>query len=242
MTGAADRRHAWLVVLNFAAIYTLWGSTYLANRLGVEDLPPGLMAGTRFLVSGSLLFAWLRLRRQPLPPRRLLGPIALTGLLLLFGGNGLVTYSEQTVHSGMAALIIANVPFFMVALEATRRDGEPITLLVAAGLLTGFSGMLILMWPKLAALAGQGLGHFRGELALLGANLAWATGSIYSKHRIKGVAPLMAVAIEMLVAGVALSLAGLLLGELPRVHVTPRAVAAVGWLIVAGSLCGYSAY
>jgi drug/metabolite transporter (DMT)-like permease len=242
VTGTAERRHTLLVTLNFAAIYTLWGSTYLAIRYGVQDVPPALMAGARFLIAGGILFAGLKIRRVPLPPRGMLGPIALTGLLLLYGGNGLVTYAELTVASGMAAVIIANLPFFMVALEALRKDGEPITLLVAIGLLTGFAGMLILMWPKIAVLVEQGLGHFHGELALLGANLAWASGSIYSKHRVKGVAPLMAVAIEMLVAGVALTITGLLLGELPRVHVTPRAVAAIAWLIVAGSLCGYSAY
>ena len=242
MTGAAERRHTLLVGLNFAAVYTLWGSTYLAIRYGVQDLPPALLAGTRFLIAGTILFAWLLWRQVPLPPKGMLLPIAVTGTLLLVGGNGLVTYAELTVPSGMAAVIVANVPFCMVGLEAMRRDGEPITLLVAVGLLVGFGGMLILMWPRMLHFVESGVGDLRGELALLGAILSWAAGSIYGKHRVRGVAPLMGVALEMLLAGLLLTLIGLGLGEAPRFHLTPRGMAALAWLVVAGSLFGYSAY
>jgi drug/metabolite transporter (DMT)-like permease len=242
LNSAADRRHAFLVGLNFAAVYVLWGSTYMAIRAAVQDLPPALMAGTRFLTAGVILFVFLLWRRTPLPPRAMLGPIALTGILLLFGGNLLVTLAELTVPSGMAAVIVANLPFFMVLLESMRRDGERITALGALGLLIGFAGMLILMWPKLRVLGLHGIGGMRGEALLLGANLCWTVGSIYSKHRVKDVAPLMAVALEMLIAGAALCTLGLLLGEAPRFHPTPRAALAVLWLIVAGSLFGYSAY
>jgi drug/metabolite transporter (DMT)-like permease len=181
---------------------------------GVQDLPPAMMAGARFLIAGLIMMAWLLYRRVPFPPRRMLGPIAVTGILLLFGGNFLVTWSEIYVSSGMAAVIVANLPFFMTGLEAMRRDGERLSPLGVLGLLVGFSGMLILMWPKIAAIeGGRSLGDFRGEFALLGANICWATGSIYSKHRVKGVAPLMAVGLEMLIAGLALLGFGLLLGE-----------------------------
>jgi drug/metabolite transporter (DMT)-like permease len=239
---AAPPGHRLLVPLNFAAVYILWGSTYLAIRFGVQDLPPALMAGTRFMTAGVILFAWLAHKRVPLPPRPLLGPIALTGLLMLFGGNWLVTWSEQTVSSGMAAVIVANLPFFIVGFEAVRRGGERITPPVVLGLLIGVSGMIVLMWPKIAGLPARAGGDFRGEAALLGANFCWAAGSIYSKHRVKGVAPLMAVALQMLCAGTALLCAGFALGEAPRFHLTPRAAASVAWLIVAGSLVGYSAY
>jgi len=245
MDASADRaasRHAFLVTLNFAAVYTLWGSTYLAIRLGVSEMPPALMAGVRFLIAGAILFVWVLWRRVPLPPRAMLGPIAVTGLLLLFGGNGLVTYAEMTVASGMAAVIIANLPFFLAGMEALRKDGERLSALGVAGLLVGFAGLLILMWPKLVAPEHRHLDDFKGELALLGANLTWAFGSIYSKHRVKGVAPLMAVALEMLIAGAALTAAGLALGEAPSFRVTSKGALALGWLIVAGSLCGYSAY
>ncbi len=238
-----ERRHAFLITLNFACIYVLWGSTYLAIRFGVRDLPPALMAGARFLVAGTILFAWLLWRRVPLPPRHLLGPITVTAMLLLFGGNFLVTWSEIYVASGMAAVIVANLPFFMAGFEALRRDGERLSPMGVLGLVVGFAGMLVLMWPKMAALeGGRGLWDFRGELALLGANLCWSVGSIYAKHHVKGIAPLMAVALEMLIAGAALTAMGLLLGEAKRVHPTPTALLAVAWLVVAGSLFGYSSY
>jgi drug/metabolite transporter (DMT)-like permease len=242
VTRSPERRHAFLVALNFASVYILWGSTFLAIRIGVQDLPPALMAGTRFLVAGLIMFAYLVWRGVPLPPRDHYVPIALTGLMLLFGGNWLVTLAETTVPSGMAAVIIANLPFFMVLLEALRKDGEKITPLVVLGLLVGFGGMLLLYWPKLQSLGPRGLYEMRGEMCLLGANLCWAVGSIYSKHRVRKVDPLMAVALEMLVAGAALCLTGLLLGEAPRYNLTPHAMAAVGWLIVAGSLLGFSSY
>ena len=228
--------------LNFAAVYVLWGSTYMAIRAGVSVLPPALMAGTRFLTAGVILLVFLLLRRVPLPPRAMLGPIAATGLLLLLGGNLLVTMAERTVPSGMAAVIVANLPFFMVMFEAMRRGGERITGLGIVGIGIGFAGTLILMWPKLRVLEARGLGEMKGEAMLMGANLCWTAGSIYSKHRVRDVAPLMAVALEMLIAGLALVGLGLALGEAARFHPTPRATLAVAWLVVAGSLFGYSAY
>lgn len=243
MTGASERRHALLITLNFACVYLVWGSTYLAIRIAILDMPPALMAGTRFTVAGALLLAWLAWRKVPLPPREVWGPLALTGMLLLFGGNFLVTWSEQYVASGMAAVIIANLPFFMVLLESLRKNGERLNLMGILGLLVGFAGMWILMGPKIATLgAGQGLAGFKGELALLGANLCWAVGSIYSKHRIRGVAPLMAGALEMLIAGIALTILGLAMGEAGRFHPAPRALQALAWLVVGGSLLGYTSY
>jgi drug/metabolite transporter (DMT)-like permease len=242
MQDSTEARHNFLVALNFAAVYTLWGSTYLAIRFGVQDLPPALLAGTRFLIAGALLFSWLLWRRVPLPPKSLLLPIAVTGMLLLFCGNYLVTWAELTVPSGMAAVIVANLPFFVATIEACRKDGERLSGAGVMGLLIGFAGTLVLVWPKLASVEHHGLGDFRGEIALLAANLCWAYGSIYARRRIRGIAPLMGVAFEMLIAGAALTAAGLLLGEAPHYHLTPRAALALGWLIVAGSLCGYSSY
>ena len=239
---AAAGRHKLLVTLNFAAVYVLWGSTYLAIRYGVRTLPPALMAGTRFFIAGSILLAFLRWRGVPLPPRRMLGPIALCGMLMLFGGNLLVTIAEMTVTSGMAAVIVANLPFFMVAIEALQGDGERLSLPGGVGLLCGFTGVLILCWPKLQEVGLRHPWEMRGELALLGANVCWAFGSIVSKHRVRDTAPLMSVALQMLCAGSALLLFGLLLGEAPRYRLTPGSALAVGWLVVAGSLFGYSAY
>ncbi|HKQ97289.1 MAG TPA: EamA family transporter [Candidatus Polarisedimenticolia bacterium] len=244
MTAAdpATRRHRLLVTLNFAAVYLLWGSTYLAIRYGLMTLPPALMAGTRFFTAGAILLAFLLWRRVPLPPRAMLGPIALIGMLMLFGGNLLVTVAELTVSSGMAAVIVANLPFFMVAIESMYGDGERLSLMGGVGLLVGFTGMLILTWPKLVAVGFRNPWEMRGEMALLGANLCWAIGSIYSKHKVRDTAPLMSVALQMLFAGTALLLFGFLLGEAPRYHMDRGSALAVAWLVVAGSLFGYSAY
>jgi drug/metabolite transporter (DMT)-like permease len=239
---AERRRHNLLVALNFAAVYILWGSTYLGIMVGLKDLPPALMAGTRFTLAGALMLGWLLLRREPLPPRSLLGPIALTGVLMLFGGNLLVCLAEKTVSSGMAAVLVANLPFVFAIVEYCRKDGERLSPLGLVGLFVGFGGMLILTWPKIVASYALGIGTLRGEAALLLANLCWALGSIYSKRRLRGIAPLMSVALQMFIAGGILCLFGLLIGEAPRFHLTPRAMLAVGWLIVAGSLLGYSAY
>jgi drug/metabolite transporter (DMT)-like permease len=239
---AAAGRHRLLVTLNFTAVYLLWGSTYLAIRYGVQTLPPALMAGTRFFTAGTILLAFLLWRGVPLPPRRMLGPIALIGMLMLFGGNLLVTIAEMTVTSGMAAVIVANLPFFMVACEAMQGDGERLSLMGGVGLLVGFTGMLILTWPKLLAVGFRHPWEMRGEMALLGANLCWAIGSIVSKHRVRDTAPLMSVALQMLIAGAALLGFGLILGEAPRYQMTRGAALAVAWLVVAGSLFGYSAY
>jgi drug/metabolite transporter (DMT)-like permease len=130
----------------------------------------------------------------------------------------------------------------MVVFESLRRGGERITGLGLLGIAIGFAGMLILTWPKLRVLEARGFGEMKGEAMLLGANLCWTVGSIYSKHRVRDVAPLMAVALEMLIAGAALVVFGLLLGEASRFHPTPHALLAVAWLVVAGSLFGYSAY
>lgn len=236
-------RHAFLVTLNFAAVYILWGSTYLAIRAALQEgLPPVLMAGSRFAFAGAVLLGFLLWRRVPLPRRSLLLPIAVTGILMLCGGNLLVVYAEFSVSSGMAAVIVANLPFVMALLEYFRKDGERLSPLGILGLFVGFAGMLVLTWPKLVASLSLGLGSMRGEAALLGANLCWAVGSIYSKHRVRDVSPLMATALQMFIAGAVMAVFGLLLGEAPRFHFTTRGALAVGWLIVAGSLLGYSAY
>ena len=239
---AAQRRHAFLVTLNFAAVYILWGSTYLGIRAALRTLPPALMAGSRFTLAGLILLGFLLLKRVPLPPRSMLGPIVLTGMLMIFGGNLLVTYAELTVSSGMAAVIVANLPIVMAIVEFFRKGGERLSFLGVVGLLVGFSGMLVLTWPKLVASFALGFGTMRGEVALLGANLCWAIGSIYSRHRVREVRPLMATALQMLSAGVAMSVLGLALGDAARFHFDAISLAAFVWLIVAGSLLGYSAY
>ncbi|MDP3184809.1 MAG: EamA family transporter, partial [Anaerolineales bacterium] len=140
------RLRIWIALL---AIYLIWGSTYLAIRYAVESIPPFLMAGTRFLTAGIVLYTWRRLAGDPAPTARQWRSTAIIGLLLLLGGNGLVSWAEQTVPSGIAALLIGTIPLWMVLTESIRRGGVKPGLSAILGLITGFGGILVLIWPLL---------------------------------------------------------------------------------------------
>ena len=231
------------VVLAFAAVYVLWGSTYLAIRIGVETIPPFLMAGLRHLTAGVLLYAWMRhVRGTPRPEPRNWRSAALVGGLLLLGGNGLVTWAEQRVPSGLAALIVASVPLWMTALDAGLRRERPHGV-VLAGLAMGLAGIAFLAAP--GRFAGGGHVDPLGAAALLGASLFWATGSLVSRRVALPSATFLATAMEMIAGGVILlGVAGATgeLGAFSPAAVSARSLLALGYLIVAGSLVGFSAY
>lgn len=230
------------VLAAFAAVYLIWGSTYLAILFAIETLPPFLMAATRFLVAGALLYGWMRWRGAERPDARQWRAAVVVGGLLLFGGNGLVVWAEQWVPSGVAALLVATVPFWMVMLEWARPGGARPGAGVLLGLLLGFGGIALLIGP--GEWAGGGV-HLPGALALLLASFSWATGSIYSRGAPLPASPLLATSMQMLAGGGLLLAAGTLLGEWGRVElgaVSVRSAAALLYLIVFGSLVGFSAY
>lgn len=229
------------VVLAFAAIYLIWGSTYLAIRYAVETIPPFLMAGTRHLTAGLLLYTWLRTRGEKRPRPRDWGVAAVIGALMLLGGNGLVSWAEQRVPSGLAALIVASVPIWMTVLEALQRRRAP-RAAVVGGLVLGLLSLGFLVAPGLGD-AGRVDGL--GALALLAAALSWAAGSLYARVAKLPVSTFLAIAMEMIAGGVVLWTAGLLAGEGSKLHlaaVSGRSLGALGYLIVLGSLAGFSAY
>jgi len=230
------------IALAFAAVYVLWGSTYLAIRIGVETIPPFLMAGLRHLTAGVLLYAWMRARGTPRPEPRHWRSAALVGGLLLLGGNGLVTWAEQRVPSGLAALIVASVPLWMTAIDAILRRERPHGV-VLAGLALGLAGIAFLAAP--GRFAGGGHVDPLGAAALLAASLFWATGSLVSRRVALPSATFLATAMEMIAGGaILLGVAGAT-GELGAVSlsaVSTRSLLALGYLIVAGSLVGFSAY
>jgi drug/metabolite transporter (DMT)-like permease len=231
------------VVLAFAAVYVLWGSTYLAIRVGIETIPPFLMAGLRHLTAGVLLYAWMRrVRGLPRPEPRHWRSAALVGGLLLLGGNGLVTWAEQRVPSGLAALIVASVPLWMTALDAGLRRERPHGIVIA-GLAMGLAGIAFLAAP--GRFAGGGHVDPLGAAALVCASLFWATGSLVSRRVALPSATFLATAMEMIAGGVILlAVAGATgeLGAFSPAAVSPRSVAALAYLVVAGSLVGFSAY
>ena len=230
------------IVLAFAAIYVLWGSTYLAIRFAVETLPPFLMAGTRHLTAGLLLYTWNRLRGEPRPTARDWRLAAVIGALLLLGGNGLVSWAEQRVPSGLAALIVASVPLWMTVLEAGRRRQAPGGAVVA-GLALGLVSLGWLVLPS--RFGGNGHVDALGAGALVLASLSWAIGSLYSRTVRFTASTFLAVAMEMIAGGLILWGAGLLTGEGGRLHVwavSARSLGALAYLVVFGSLAGFSAY
>lgn len=225
---------ALAIALALAAVYLIWGSTYLGIRFALESgLPPLLMAGTRFVIAGSLMFAVLRLRGEAGPSRAQWFNTAVMGALLLGMGNGLVTIAQQRVSSGLAAVAVASAPLWMGLFSAMH--GQHPTRMEWVGLAIGFGGVL---WLNAGGtLGGQPL----GMAALLVAALAWSFGSIWSRGRDLP-SPFMTAAAQMLCGGVLMLLVGFAMGE--RFHGWPpvKGVLSVGYLIVFGSIVGFSAY
>jgi drug/metabolite transporter (DMT)-like permease len=229
------------VLLAFAAVYVVWGSTYLGIRVALETLPPFLMGGVRFLAGGSILYLWARLRGAPAVRARHLGPAFLLGALLFLMGNGGVAWAQQYLPSGLAALLITMTPLWMVLLVWAGPGGERPHGLVLLGLALGLGGMVGLIGPRI----GPGGVHAAGVLAVLGASLAWSIGSLYSRRPVLPSSPLLAAALPQLAGGVLMIVAGLLRGEAARFDpaaVSLRSVLALGYLLVFGSLVAFTAY
>ncbi|MGQ0722086.1 MAG: EamA family transporter [Candidatus Eiseniibacteriota bacterium] len=239
--GAAPSRLG--LVLGFAAVYLIWGSTYLAIRFAVETLPPFWMAAFRHGVTGLAMYAWLRRRGEAPPTREQWRQAVVVGTLLLLGGNGLVSWAEQWVPSGLTALIIASVPLCMGAMswlvEPSARPGAR----GIAGVLIGFGGVAFLVGPggEIAADPRTLL----GALSLVVACVAWAAGSLLARRRHKPKSPFLATAMQMIAGGAALAVVGALAGEWRRVDlasVSTVSALSLLYLMTFGSLIGFSAY
>jgi len=230
------------LILAFAAVYLVWGSTYLAIRFAIQTIPPFLMAGGRFTCAGAVLYGWCRLRAVPRPTARHWMSALIVGGLMLAAGNGLVVWAEQRVASGIAAVIVATTPFWMVLLDWWWRDAPRPNVAVVVGLLIGFGGVALLVNPWEADAAAVDV---TGTIALLGSAVFWAAGSIYSLEARKPASPLLFTATAMLCGGAILLLVGTASGEWVRLDlssVTRRSLLAVVYLIIFGSLITYSAY
>jgi drug/metabolite transporter (DMT)-like permease len=226
----------------WAAVCFFWGTTYLAIRVGLETLTPLLFAGLRFLVAGALLFfvmGWQRNVRLPVGREWL--NLGVVGLTLLAVGNGAVVWAEQWVPSGMAALLVATSPFWVAALERFRKDGERVGARGVLGMLVGFGGLAMLVGPQLFGVSLNGY-YLAGVLVIQLGCFSWTAGSMYAKQRPTGVSPLMAAAVQMLWAGVVLTLVGTLMGEWGEISFSARSLGALSYLIVFGSIVAYGAY
>jgi drug/metabolite transporter (DMT)-like permease len=230
----------WFALL---AVYVVWGSTYLAIRFAVESIPPFFHAGLRFLISGLILLVWRKLAGDPLPTRRQWMSLAIIGTLLLLGGNGLVSWAEQTIPSGVAALIIGAVPMFLVIAEAIRPGGVKPTWRVIIGLLIGFTGIYLLVGPS--EFSGGMKLNLVGVIVLLLAASLWAVGSVYSKHADLPKSALMMTGAEMLMGSLSLFIVSVATGELKGFNfaqVTGSSWLGLAYLIAFGSMIGFVSY
>jgi len=230
------------LITAFATVYLVWGSTYLAIRVAIETLPPFLMAGVRFAVAGAVLYGWARLRgaARPTIAEWVGGTVA--GVLLLAGGNGGVVWAEQTVASGLTALVIGSEPLWVVLMDWARPHGRRPGLVTGLGLGIGFAGVALLVaptWDDGAAV------HPAGAVVLTLASISWAAGSIVSRTASAPASPALGTGQKMLAGGGVLILMALISGELHRFHVadvSTRSLLALAYLIVAGAIAAFSAY
>ena len=231
----------WLALL---ALYIVWGSTYLGIKFAIETIPPFFHAGVRFLASGLILVIWQRSAGNLMPTRKQWISTGIIGTLLLLGGNGLVAWAEQTIPSGIAALIIASVPMFLVIGEAIRPNGVKPNWQGIVGLLIGFVGIFILVGPSEISGSATKLNPL-GVVALLSACLFWATGSIYSKTADLPKSSLMNTGAQMLVGSISLFIVSGLSGELQGwniAEVSSRSIYGLLYLTFVGSLVGFASY
>ncbi len=235
----------WMIVLAFAALYVIWGSTYLSIRIAIETIPPFLMVAMRFLIASGIMFALARASGASLPTRIEWRSAGIMGVLLLVGGNGGVSWSEQKLPSGLAALLVAMVPLWVALIEWFRPGGRRPADRAFVGIALGLAGLLVLVSPDLLANSQQidPLSVF----AIILATILWATGTVYSRTDYAKLppSPLMSTAVEMLIAGVVLALLALATGEMGRFHpagISSRSLIAVGYLVVFGSAVAFTAF
>ncbi|HZH40949.1 MAG TPA: EamA family transporter [Gemmatimonadales bacterium] len=225
----------------YLLVCLFWGSTYLAIRIGVGVFPPFLFAGVRFFIAGVILLTGALFFGDKLPATlRDWVVLSVVGLFLLAGGNAMVVWAEQYTPSGVASVFVVTVALWMAFFDAVIPGGPGrISVRVIAGLLVGFAGTILLVGASPAAILHADL---RGPLALTGASASWAFGSILYKRTHPAASPYVAASIQMLAGGAVVSLLGLALGEGSRVHVTATGLEALFYLVIFGSLVGYSAY
>ncbi len=230
------------VVIAFAAIYLIWGSTYLAIRFAIETLPPFSMAAARFTVAGGILYAIARPRTER-PTRLNWVSAGVVGTLLLAGGNGGVVWAEQWVPSGLAALIIATVPLWMVLFDWLFADGPRPSKVLLAGLVWGLCGVGLLM--SSTELGAQSREALLGGLVVLGASVSWAAGSIYARKARLPRSPFLSTAMQMIMGGLVLSLMAAIAGEGGQLQLSTfstKSILALVYLIVFGALIAFTAY
>ena len=242
MSSASPSR--WKVILAFGLVYLFWGSTYLGIGIAVEQIPPGVMCAARFSVAGIVMLAYCAItgRRIRFTATQL-AHLAIVGILLLMGGNLTLSYAEQIVPTGLAALLIAVTPLWFLVLDSLLLGDHHISRRGKIGLAIGVAGVVVLMWPDLRHPNAFGHRELWWSLALQLGSFSWALGSVLSKKWQTAAAdPFSATAWQVVFAGLANLIFALLFEKPSHVNWTVRGVAAILYLVVCGSWIGYTAY
>jgi drug/metabolite transporter (DMT)-like permease len=233
------------VVLAFAAIYIIWGSTYAGILVAIESVPPFLMIGVRFIVAGIILYLFGKLKKYPAPTRSLVFKNSFAGILMLYFGTGAVTWVEQHISSGLTAILIASAPIWYIILDRRLWQFHFKNRNIIAGILIGIIGVIFLVNDNTTFNFSENKFPVISIFVLFVGNILWVIGSLFLKYRTKEGSPIMNAAVQMLAAGVGLLITAFVTGEHNQFelqNVTWRSVAALLYLITFGSLIAYSAY
>ncbi len=233
----------FILALNFGLVYLFWGSTYLGIDIAVQHIPPALMCGVRFTIAGVIMLAYCIVAGKSIRfSARELVQLAIVGILLLVGGNLTLAYSERYIPSGLAALLVAIVPLWFLVLDSLMIGHHKVSGRGLIGLGLGFAGTSILLWPQLSATGEIGRKELLYSIALIGGALSWAFGSVLSKKWQSGPPTFAATAWQVLFAGLANFVLAFANHDFAHVTWTARGIGAVAYLVVGGSLIGYTAY
>jgi drug/metabolite transporter (DMT)-like permease len=234
----------WKVLIAFAIIYFVWGSTFYAIRVSVHEVPPLLCAAVRFTIAGVVLFAWAVAQGERVPSRREWVATAVVAFLIFVVDYGILFWAEQTVPSGTAAVILATIPAFMALAEIVFLRTERLTFRLSSALLIGLGGVVVLVDPSFGAAGAPPL-YVLGAAGLIISAVSWSGASVMSKKLPMPASKVMSAAAQMLVGGLLLCVVTAASGEAHGFHpgaVSPAAWAALAYLIIAGSIVGFTAY
>jgi len=231
-----------LAHLAFVTVCVVWGTTYLAIHVALETVPVLLVAGLRWMAAGVIMSGLMLATGRRLPQPRLWAPLALLGLLMNVVGNGFVVYAQQYVASGLTAVLIATTPFWSALAERLLPNGERFSKRSLAGLALGFSGIVVLVWPEMTNGGAGGRSFVIGVIAIQLACIGWVIGTSFAKRHELGDNPFRSTALQMVFSGIMLLVAATAHGDWAHVSFTPRTIAAMLYLSIAGSLVAYSAY
>ena len=231
----------WIPLIS---IYLIWGSTYLAIRFAIETIPPFLMASSRFLIPGIILYYWRKISGDPSPSKIEWRSTTIIGLLLLVGGNGIITWAEQFVPSGVAALIIGSVPLWIFVINLIHPEGRQINRIGVIGVITGFMGIALLIGPTQLANSSEHINPM-GIIAIFAAAIFWSLGSLYGRNAPMPPSPLLSTGMEFLAGGVGLLILSAITGEFRKFNptlISTHSIYGLLYLMIFGSLIGFIAY